>query len=103
MCLGRLLERFVVVGPGVEMQARYSIGTWDTDEQAYRPQEMDGQPWLNITLLQLRQAMRHLQEWGYSCHRYKTGPNEHDDNDWAVLIERTDGMNEADIFERWKR
>lgn len=81
--------------------ARYSIGTWDTNEQAFTPQI--GVPAFNLTLYQLRQSMRMLRDRHYSCHRYRDADGSHDDNDTSVLIERTDGMSEAEILESWKR
>jgi hypothetical protein len=81
--------------------ARYSVGTWDSDEQSYTPQEGIAKSF-NITLAELRQAVRDLKQMGYSCHRLR------DDvcygcNDWAVLIERTDGASEAEILKGWRR
>lgn len=79
-----------------ELTATYSIGTWDTDQQAYTPQT---KPWHNLTLRQLRQAMRELRNIGYGVWRRK----HEDDSDWAVLIERTDGTSESEVLEQWKR
>ena len=83
------------------MMALYSIGTWDTEAQAYTPQI--GVPAFNLTLYQLRQSMRMLQERGYSCHRTGNIRNRGDDNDTFVLIERTDGKSDAQILDDWKR
>jgi hypothetical protein len=47
--------------------------------------------------------MEELRGTGYSVHRRRDSDGSYDDNDWKVLIERTDGMNEADILERWER
>lgn len=80
---------------------RYSIGTWDTDAQAYTPQV--GVPAFNLTRAQLVLAIRELRDCGYTVHRFGNIAAGHDDNDGAVLIERTDGMTEAEILERWKR
>lgn len=84
--------------------ALYSIGTWDADLQAYTPQVGLTVPSFNIDLWTLKRAMKELRAMGYSCHRYYD-PDEdnHDDNDWCVLIERTDGEPETEILERWKR
>lgn len=81
----------------------YSIGTWDTDLQAYTPQCNQGSPWLNITIGQLKNAMRELRCIGYSCHRYRDADGSHEDNDINVLIERTDGKSESEVLESWKR
>ena len=82
-------------------QPLYSIGTWDTFEQAFTPQSEV--PALNLTRKQLVQSIRMLRTHGYTAHRYGNTDAGHDDNDTAVLIERTDGMNEAEILESWKR
>ncbi len=83
-------------------EALYSIGTWDTDLQAYSPQP--GVPKsINITLHELRAAMKLLRRMGYSCHRFRDADGTHDDNDWMVLIERTDGKSESEIRESWRR
>ena len=83
------------------MTPRYSIGTWDTDLQAFTPQ-IDV-PAFNLTIVELKRSMRLLRRMGYSCHRYRDTDGGHDCNDVAVLIERTDGMDEAEILESWKR
>lgn len=82
----------------------YSIGTWDSDLQAYTPQ--NGVPAFNLTRCQLVQSIRMLKDRGYSCHRY--GNTDIDafglrDSDTYVLIERTDGLSEEEILSRWKR
>ncbi len=82
--------------------ARYSIGTWDTEAQAYTPQAGAGD-WHGLTLGELRQAIRRVRACGYSAHRRGNVNNGHDDNDWSVLIERTDGMSEEEVLEAWKR
>lgn len=81
----------------------YSVGTWDTEAQAYTPQTGLSVPSLNIDIRQLRRAMKELRGGGYTCHRLRDPDGNHDDNDWSVLIERTDGMPEAEILEDWKR
>lgn len=81
----------------------YSIGTWDTKKQAYTPQRGLSVPSFNITRGQLRQAMKELRELGYSVHRYRAADGTHDDNDWCVLIERTDGRHWKEIRKNWKR
>ena len=81
----------------------YSIGTWDPDEQAYTPQIGLTVPSFNITLHQLRRAMRELREMDYSCHRFRDEDGDHEDNDWTVLIERTDGRPEEEIRKGWER
>lgn len=81
--------------------AAYSVGTWDSDEQAYTPQA--GVPSINLTLPELRQSLRALRDRGYSCHRRRDEDGTYDDNDWSVLVERTDGKSEQEILEDWKR
>jgi hypothetical protein len=91
------------------MDARYSVGTWDTDLQCFTPQE--GVPAFNLTLSGLRKSLRLLRECGYTAHRFRSvmvmsdGSEmiDHGDNDFMVLVERTDGMTEAEILESWKR
>lgn len=79
----------------------YSVGTWDTEAQAFTPQV--GVPAFNLTLAELRQSLRELRRHGYQCHRYRDANGTHDDNDFYVLVERTDGMSESEILKQWKR
>lgn len=81
----------------------YSVGTWDTEKQAYTPQRGLTVPSFNITLPQLRQAIRELKRLGYSCHRRRDADGTYDDNDWSVLIERTDGKPWREIRRDWDR
>jgi monomeric isocitrate dehydrogenase len=81
----------------------YSVGTWDARKEAYTPQAGLSVPAFNITLAQLRQAMRELREMGYSCHRYRDSNGNYENNDWAVLIERTDGECWKIIRRGWNR
>lgn len=81
----------------------YSIGTWDERRQAYTPQRGLTVPSFNITKGQLRIAMKELRGMQYSCHRYRDENGRYDDNDWAVLIERTDGKHWKEIMRDWKR
>lgn len=81
----------------------YSVGTWDTDAQAYTPQVGLSVPSFNITKAQLRVAVRELKAMGYSCHRIRHPDGEHYDNDWCVLIERTDAKFWEDIKKDWER
>lgn len=85
------------------MTALYSIGTWDTDKQAYTPQRGLAVPSFNITKGQLRAALKQLRKMGYSAHRTRDADGRHDDNDWAVLVERTDGRYWKDIRRSWNR
>lgn len=85
------------------MTALYSIGTWDAEEGAYTPQVGLSVPSFNVGLRDLRTAMRELRAIGYSCHRRRDADGGHDENDWCVLIERTDGMGEYYIREAWRR
>lgn len=80
--------------------ALYSVGTWDTEVQAYTPQT---DPAFNLTASQLRQALKELRRLGYTCHRVRSKGGGHDNNDWAVLVERTDGAPEAQILTSWER
>lgn len=83
--------------------ALYSVGTWDYDEQAYTPQRGLTVPSFNITRAQLRVALRELKWMGYSAHRRRDHRGDYDDNDWSVLVERTDGKPESEIRKQWER
>lgn len=80
--------------------ALYSVGTWDTDEQAFTPQV--GVPAFNLTLWRLRAALKSLKQCGYSCYRWRADDGEYE-SDPSVLVERTDGIPEHKIREGWKR
>jgi len=69
----------------------YSITTWDYDKQAYTPQQGLSVPSLNVSWRQLLAAVRELRAMGYTCHRVRAADGSHDENDCAVLVERTDG------------
>lgn len=86
----------------MSMEARYSVGTWDSDMQAYTPQS-GVEKSFNITIRELRSAIKRLRELGYSCHRFRDGDGGHEDSDTFVLVERTDGTTEEKILEQWKR
>jgi hypothetical protein len=87
------------------MDARYSIGTWDGELQAYTPQCDCKTPWLNVDIHGLRAHLWELRRLplGYSAHRIRDPDGDHWDNDTSVLVERTDGMSEREVFERWER
>lgn len=69
----------------------YSIGTWDTDEQAYLPL-IGGEICVNVPWRRMLAVLRFLRRaHGYNCHRFRDADGSHDDNDWEVLVERTDG------------
>ena len=85
------------------MIALYSVGTWDTDIQAYSPQDGLSVTSFNVPRAVLIMIIRELRSRGYSCHRFRDADGGHEDNDWSVIIERTDGLPEDDIRERWKR
>lgn len=83
--------------------ALYSIGTWDANAEAYTPQDGLSVASLNVPLPVLRAALRELRNrFGYGAWRMRGDDGDHD-SDWAVLVERTDGMPEAEIMEQWKR
>jgi hypothetical protein len=69
----------------------YSIATWDTDLQAYTPQQGLTVPSQNVPLASLLAVLRQLRQMGYPCHYRRQADGDHPDNDWAVLVERTDG------------
>ncbi len=83
--------------------ARYSVGTWDTVRQAYTPQRGLSVPSFNMTWKQLLVALRELKSMGYSCHRVRDSDGWYENNDWCVLVERTDGMNWKEIRRSWSR
>jgi len=72
-------------------KALYSVGTWDTEAQAYTPQEGLTVPSQNVNWRGLLAVVRQLKNMGYSCHYVRDENGDHSANDWAVLIERTDG------------
>lgn len=78
----------------------YSVGTWDTNKQAYTPQTS---PAFNLTIGQLRAALKGLRSLGYQAHRKRDTDGSYDNNDWAVLVERTDGRHWKEIRKGWKR
>lgn len=85
-------------------QRLYSVGTWSTWRQAYTPQVgCSIYPQWNITHRQLRTVVRELRKMGYSAHRRRDSDGYHDDNDWSVLIERTDGEQIGDIRRSFRR
>lgn len=84
-------------------QPLYSIATWNPDRQAYTPQRGLSVPSFNITWKQLIIAVRQLRSMGYSCHRFRDSDGDYDDNDWTVLIERTDGTHWKQIRRSWNR
>jgi hypothetical protein len=81
----------------------YCIGTWDTDSQAFLPHPLHLRSWYGLTLWQLRTRMRELQEFGYTCHRFRDQDGGHYDNDTSVLIEATAGRTKSQVIIQWKR
>lgn len=65
----------------------YSVRTWDPETERYTPQEGMSVPCTNLTLWQLKAALRELRAMGYPCHRFRDPDGGHDDNDWCVLVE----------------
>jgi len=85
---------------------RYSIGTWDTEAQGFTPHP--GLKAFNLTRTELVEVMRELRGYGYTCHRIRKRDQhgvhtDETDSDVSVLIERTDGISEADILKQWER
>lgn len=83
--------------------ALYSVGTWDSNKQAYTPQRGLTVPSFNMTWRQLVIAVRELKRLDYSAHRVRGTDGEYADNDWSVLIERTDGKHWKEIMKGWRR
>ncbi len=79
----------------------FSVGTWDAARQSYTPQRGLSVPSFNITLRELIVAIRELRRMGYSCHRYRDADGGYDDNDWRVLIERSDGRHWKEVQRSW--
>jgi hypothetical protein len=69
----------------------YSVGTWDTDAQAYTPQAGLTVRSQNVPWRTLLEVMRQLRSMGYSAHYRRDQRGRHDNNDSYVLVERTDG------------
>lgn len=67
----------------------YRILTWDAEAEMYTPPEEIDAPSANLTLWQLRAALRALRGEGYTCH-YLRRPGGHHDNDPAVLVESSE-------------
>jgi hypothetical protein len=81
----------------------YSVGTWDTDRQAFTPQRGLSVPCFNMSRRQLLTAVRELRNMGYSAHRLRGVDGSHEDNDPMVMIERTDGRPWREIRKGWNR
>lgn len=77
------------------MSHTYSCRTWDADEQRYTPQAGLSFPAEGLTLWRLRGALKELRAMGYSAHRFRDADGTHDDNDWAVLVERDDEQTDG--------
>jgi hypothetical protein len=74
-----------------EMIHLYSIATWDINEQGYTPQAGLTVPSQNVPWRTMLEVLRQLRNMGYTAHRRRDPNGEHEDNDWCVLVERTDG------------
>lgn len=91
--------RAVVAGEGAsgcgrgaqEVTPLYSVCTWDTEAEAYTPQEGLSVPSQNVDIHGLRRVLKKLRTMGYSCHYVRDSDGSHECNDWCVLVERTDG------------
>lgn len=77
----------------------YSVATMDGD--GYTPQAGLSVPSFNITLYQLRIAIRELREMGYGCHRVGNARDGHEDFSPCTAIMRTDGLSESAIRKRF--
>ena len=69
--------------------ARYSVRTWDSDLQAFTPQTGMTIPSQDVTLWELKAALKELRRMGYTAHRRRCPDGWHDDSDASVLVERT--------------
>jgi hypothetical protein len=88
--------------PQVGSVPLYSVGTWDCDSQAFTPQAGLLGPSINITKQELRRRLKELRRLGYPCDRVRW-PDGSRDSDPYVLVERTDGADEKEVLESWKR
>jgi len=73
------------------MTPLYTITTWDGELQRWTPQEGLTVPSENVPWRGLLAVLRQLKRMGYPCYRYRDADGNHDVNDFAVLVERTDG------------
>lgn len=90
--------------PLVSDQATYSVGTWSPDRQAYTPQVgCSIWPQWHLTRSQLRTILRELRQMGYTAHRVRSADGGHDDNDYSVLVERTDGRTAKEMRRAFRR
>ena len=81
----------------------YSVGTYDWERSAYTPQIGVGRS-INVSLRQVRRVLKRLRKMGYTAHRVGNTRNDSTrDSDPDVLVERTDGMDKAEILKRWDR
>lgn len=85
------------------LEPLFSVGTWNVERQAYTPQGGLSVPSFNMTYRQLFTAVRELRRIGYSAHYIRDADGDHEENDWSVLIERTDGMHWKEIRRSWSR
>lgn len=93
----------VLWGAAIVSEPLFSAGTWDAYRQAYTPQKGLSVPAFNIPMRQLIVAVRDLKRMGYSAHRFRDADGNYEDNDWSVLIERTDGQHWKEIRRSWAR
>lgn len=84
-------------------QPLYSVGTWDTNAQAFTPQTGLTVPCVNVPWRTLLECMRQLRRMGYAADRYRDADGGHETNDPMVLVERTDGKPESVILDEWRR
>lgn len=69
-------------------EPRYSVKTWDTEAQAFTPQDGMSAPSINVSLWGLRRALQELRrDWGYDCYYVRASNGEHC-NDPSVLVEK---------------
>ena len=83
--------------------AKYSVGVWSTESQAYVPHESISDASVNISLSQLKATLKQLRKLGYLAHRKRSMAGDYDDNDWKILVERTDGKSASEILDQWRR
>lgn len=66
---------------------RYTVTTWDMDEESFTRQLGMIEPWENLTIWQLKAALKELRTMGYDCHYLRDKNGNHDANDFSVCVE----------------
>ena len=73
---------------------KYRIRTYDVENGTFTPEVGLSVPHDNLTIDQLKQAIKELRQIGYTVHRRRGKDGDHFDNDPSILIERVDSNGE---------